>query len=277
MITKVQADKIKLIVKKHMEVLTKILVGEGNPSPALIKKLGLPKELSDLITDSYKYGKLRVLQGKDLSKMSEAEVNKLIDKITLTPNQAHSLDYLKMKTQLSIDSLETRILANTMSKALQEQLNMYQAVQKVVPKAMKEHQEFYKVVQELRETSGDWERDWHRVAMTEMVDTKNMGEANAILDGESPFSTDKGDTIVFKRPRADCCLQCKKHYLEADGITPKTFKLSELMANGNNYGKKTADWKPTVGTLHPNCQCVLGILPDGYGFDSTGQLTPLQK
>ena len=276
-LTKTQIAQIKKIITEHMEVLMKIVVGDGKPSPELLRKLGLPKEITDLITDSYKYGKLGVLKGKDLSKMSTSEVEKLLKKLTLTKNQQKSIEYLQVKTQQSIDTLQAKILANVMNTVVQDQLNMYQTVKKVIPEAMAdpiERTERYKVIQKLREQSGDWERDWHRVAMTEMWDAKVMGEANAIIDNESPLSKKGKDTMVFKRPAPNACAQCVKHYLEPDGVTPKLFKLSDLMANGTNYGKKTADWKPTVGVLHPNCMCPLSVMPDGYHFDAMGQLEP---
>lgn len=273
-LTKAQIAKIKKIITEHMEVLMKIVVGDGKPSPELIRKLGLPKEITDLITDSYKYGKLGVLRGKDLSKMSQSEVEKLLKKLTLTKHQQKAVEYLQIKTQQSIDTLHAKVLANVMNTVVQDQLNMYETVKKVVPDAVADHTERYKVIQQLREQSGDWARDWHRVAHTEMWDAKVMGEANAIIDNESPVSKKGSETLVFKRPGPNACAQCKKHYLESDGITPKVFRLSDLMANGTNYGKKTADWKPTVGILHPNCLCPLSVMPDGYTFDATGQLVP---
>ena len=273
-LTKAQIAKIKKIITEHMEVLMKIVVGDGKPSPELLRKLGLPKEITDLITDSYKYGKLGVLRGKDLSKMSQSEVEKLLKKLTLTKHQQKTVEYLQIKTQQSIDTLHAKVLANVMNAVVQDQLNMYDTVKKVVPDAVAEHTERYKVIQQLREQSGDWARDWHRVAHTEMWDAKVMGEANAIIDNESPVSKKGSETLVFKRPGPNACAQCKKHYLESDGITPKVFRLSDLMANGTNYGKKTADWKPTVGILHPNCMCPLSVMPDGYHFDATGQLEP---
>ena len=273
-LTKAQIDQIKKIISEHMEVLMKIVVGDGKPSPELLRKLGLPKEITDLISDSYKYGKLRILKNRDLSKMSQSEVETLLKKLNLTKNQQKSVEYLQVKTQQSIDTLHTKILANVMNSIVQDKLNMYENVQKVIPEAIADHTDRYKVIQKLREQSEDWKRDWHRVAHTEMWDAKVMGEANAIIDNESPVSKKGSDTLVFKRPAPNACPQCIKHYLEADGITPKIFKLSELMSNGTNYGKKTADWKPTVGVLHPNCMCPLSVMPDGYHFDAAGQLEP---
>ena len=124
----------------------------------------------------------------------------------------------------------------------------------------------------LREKTNDWERDWHRVAHTEMWSAKCQGEVEAILQGESPFSNDKGDTEVYCKPGPNACPKCKQMYLERDGVTPKVFKLSQLISNGSNYGKKQADWKPCVPPLHPNCMCPLSIKPKNTKFDEQGNL-----
>ena len=60
--------------------------------------------------------------------------------------------------------------------------------------------------------------------------------------------------------------------MEDDGVTPKVFKLSELIGNGTNYGKKQADWVATLGIIHPYCQCTLGIKPKDTEFDKNGNL-----
>lgn len=62
------------------------------------------------------------------------------------------------------------------------------------------------------------------------------------------------------------CKHCKKAYLMEDEVTPRVFRLSDLKANGSNYGLKTADWVPTLGSLHPNCRCSLSEIPQGFGF-----------
>ena len=63
------------------------------------------------------------------------------------------------------------------------------------------------------------------------------------------------------------CDYCRKFYLEPDGVTPKVYKMSELVANGSNYGRKAAEWTPTLGATHPNERCELVELPDGWGFE----------
>lgn len=272
MLTTNQVNEIKKVVEKYMNVLMEITTGTGKPDEKLMNKLNVPKELRDIIDTSYKYGKLCTLRGnQNLENLTEEQVRELIKHIKLTPNQKKSLKYIKLKTGTHISGLSDRMTAQIVSTITNNEL---QGIQEVVGRNMEQRNDKYKVVQELRELTQDWERDWHRVAHTEMWDAKVNGEVMAILDGESPFSNKKGETMVFKRPGPNACNQCKKHYLESDGKTPKVFKLSELIANGTNYGKKTAEWKPVVGVMHPNCMCPLSVIPEGYTFDSNGQLIP---
>lgn len=273
-LTPSQICQIKKVIEEHMNVIMELTIGDTKVSPETLKKLGVPKSVSNLITDSYKYGKLTTVVNKNLSKMSPQEVNDMLKKLKVSSRQQKSMEYLKAKTQLSIDNLTQRMTSAVITSALQNQLDMYQAIGQVVPEAVKKNTDRYKVVQQLRDLTQDWERDWHRVAHSEMWDAKVQGEANAIMDNESPISKKGKDTMVFKRPAPNACNKCKQLYLEADGITPKLFKITELQANGSNYGKKQADWKPTLGILHPNCMCPLSVMPDGYKFDSSGQLTP---
>lgn len=273
-LTKAQIQQIKRIISDHMEVLVHIITGDGNPSPQLLKKLKLPKEITDVITSSYKYGRLGVLSGKDLSTMSEKEVEELLRNLKLTKAQQNSIEHSKIKAQQAIDSLTQRITSGVITMAVQSDLSMWDSVKDTIPTALENNTPRYKVIQELREKTGDWERDWHRVAHTEMWDAKLQGEAEAILNNESPLSQKGSETKVYKRPAHNACAKCKQLYLEKDGVTPKVFLLHELISFGNNYGKKQADWVPTVGTLHPNCMCPINVMPDNTKFDSQGNLVP---
>ena len=271
-ITAAQIDRITQIIKNHMDVIGYITTGLSNPPSYLIKKLGLPLSITNLVTTAYQYGKLGVLQGKNLASMGITEVNRLLQDITLTKAQQHSVEQVKMKAQQAIDSLTQKIITSVTTAALNSDLKMWSVVQKVVPTALHHDTPRYQVIQQLREQSGDWKRDWHRVAQTEMWDAKLQGEAEAIVNGESPLSDDKGDTMVYKRPAPDACAKCKQLYLENDGVTPRVFKMSHLLSNGTNYGKKQSDWVPTLGTVHPNCCCTLNTKPKGTKFDGSGNL-----
>ena len=62
------------------------------------------------------------------------------------------------------------------------------------------------------------------------------------------------------------CKSCMRFWFLPDGITPRVYKLSELMANGSNIGKKQADWLPTVSNTHPNERHLMLEVPIGWGF-----------
>lgn len=120
--------------------------------------------------------------------------------------------------------------------------------------------------------------DWNRILTTELHNLTEEGKASAILR-----SVPKGtDPRVYKRPRPDACAHCKLLYL-VDGKRPRIFRLSQLSANGvTNEGRKSkaptmrgnhaTEWLPTLGSVHPFCQCSLNFLPDGFTFDLQGNL-----
>ncbi len=67
---------------------------------------------------------------------------------------------------------------------------------------------------------------------------------------------DFGDVFVYRIVVNDAalCKWCRRFYQDSDG-SPRVYKLSTLLSNGSNYGKKTADWLPVVGATHPNERC----------------------
>ncbi len=124
---------------------------------------------------------------------------------------------------------------------------------------------------ELYHTMEDKARDWDRVAFTELYDARNQGQAMDLLE---KFGTDQ---LFYKMPLPTACPQCRHAYLEADGVTPRVFKLTDLMSNGTNIGRKPhpvrggavlsggrsdgkATLQPVAGLMHPWCQC-LGPYP----------------
>lgn len=278
-LTRSQIREIKKIITEHMEVVLQITVGDGSPSPALLRKLKLPKSVTDLISSSYQYGKLGAIKDKDLANTSAAEVKKLLKDVKLTAEQQHSMEQAQIRAQQYIDNLTQRVTTNVISTAISADLAMWEVVKEVVPAAIADNSPISQVAAKLRDMTGDMYRDWNRVAQTEMWNAKCQGEAEAILSGESPLSKQGADTEVYVKPAWNACSKCKQLYLERDGVTPRVFTLAELMANGNNYGRKQADWVACVPTLHPNCQCVMNVKPPDTSFDSQGNLvfTPQTK
>lgn len=118
---------------------------------------------------------------------------------------------------------------------------------------------------ELYHTLNEKDRDLDRVAFYEITDAQKQGQAHALLaDGNV-------DKLVYKMPLPTACAQCKHLYLNPDG-TPRVFKLSEMISNGTNIGRKpnptkggkvvaggrtdgAETLKAVAGLVHPWCQC----------------------
>ena len=118
----------------------------------------------------------------------------------------------------------------------------------------------------LRKITGEFDRNWDRVAKTETIRAVSLGQAESM-------AAEFGDPLVYKTWEPDVCKYCRKLYQGPDGH-PRIFRLSELVANGDNYGRKANDYLATVGPTHPNSRCVLHRLPDGWGFDKDGDAVP---
>lgn len=265
-------NRLKQIVKTHTEVLMTFVTGEGRPSPELLAELDLPKEITDLIDTFYKYGKVRAATRIDFTGMSDPDIDAALDAVTLTHIQRRSIEMTKIRAAAFLERLSQQIETDVVSEAVKSDITMWNALSEETPNAIRESLSREKFRQVLREKTQDWNRDWHRVAHTELWEAKCQGEAQAIMHGESVLSREGAGTTVYKSPNPDACPKCKELFLEADGVTPKTFNIQELIANGDNVGKKRADWKPVIGCVHPNCHCVLMVKPPNTVFDERGRI-----
>ncbi len=129
------------------------------------------------------------------------------------------------------------------------------------------------IAHELRKKTGDLYKDWRRVVTTELAEATNLGAFDAICENNREKSPD--DVYVYKSGPHDgkTCDHCMRFWFTKDGVTPKVYRLSDLVANGSNVGKKVADWKPTVSVTHPNERHYLLEIPNGWGFSSEGGIT----
>lgn len=94
----------------------------------------------------------------------------------------------------------------------------------------------------------DWNRDWGRIVETEMENIFLLGVAQTIMEEHG------SDALVYKDVFPGACSHCRHLYTTGgSGSEPRIFKLSSLIANGDNIGRKARDWKPVVGATHPYC------------------------
>ena len=114
------------------------------------------------------------------------------------------------------------------------------------------------------EVSQNWESDWLRVAYYLLHEAYNTGRAQSVLRQYG------ADAEIYFDVFPGACESCRELYLvnpEDPDSEPIVFKLKDIIANGNNIGRKKADWKATIGPIHPYCRCILNHKPEGFAWD----------
>lgn len=72
---------------------------------------------------------------------------------------------------------------------------------------------------------------------------------------EGQTSTVGMDEEVYKIPRATACEHCLRLHIDSDG-NPLVYPLRAVLGN-SNIGQRAANWRFTIGPVHPHCYCIL--------------------
>lgn len=278
-LTDKQLEQIDKIIREHTGVLLGVFGGGKEISSEWIKELGIDPKSPSFIEQAYILGKLnQTLSETELKTMTYKALLAEINKTQLTSLEKDSLSYAKRQSARHVTNAErkmTMFVEDVNNRIGQKTVMERDVIGRTVSDAILKRQTRGQLVSELGNATGDWTRDWERVANTELWDARLAGTTRQILSGKSIYSSLKGkEAEVFRRPATDACKHCKRLYLESDGVTPKVFKLHELISNGDNVGRKVADWLPTTHPTHPNCNCPMEAMPEGFVFDSNGDLIP---
>lgn len=120
-------------------------------------------------------------------------------------------------------------------------------------------------------------REWERIVVTETANAIGLGSVDRVVSMNKNKPTN--EIYVYRIPVNDAklCKHCRKFYLDADG-SPVVYRLSHLLSNGSNYGKKAIDWKPVALATHPNDR-ESGILElrEGWKVVSEGKVEFIGK
>lgn len=259
---KEKLKKLQKIIDRYVAIMSKLPQG-GKIDEATARKIGIPKELKPILDNAYRYGKL---QGSTKRRIAAKDIEKNFIKDT-----KFDADFLSLSNEISKQDLENVLnknrgkLTRAVTDTLKRNLSLLDEVFKdeEIPTRY--------LAGELRKVTGDMQQDWDMVIRTELINRRNHGMANEILQGKSIYSDRGAYTEVYKLPNPDCCKHCRRLYLDDKGV-PRIFKLSEMLSFGTNVGKKVQDWKPVVGTCHPHCQCSLHVMPQGCKFDESGNI-----
>jgi hypothetical protein len=264
-LTNEQIEKLAKIIRQHATWLTWRIFGTRYVSEADLSSLKaqglLPMDTQvDAIKYAFVLGKLEAL-------LKEAEWKGLGWDDLISAAEATHTDVENLQIQASELSAHTVLrgleddirdglyesLATATQRAIDES-HVKEIVKDEVKVGVEMSGNFRKVARELAEKTGEYKRNWHRVAVTEMHAARQNGTVAAILNKVDVYEHAEGeDSQVSVVPDPDACADCRRLYLGRAG-NPRVFKLSELLGNsGSNYVRPwRSNAKPVVPPLHPN-------------------------
>jgi hypothetical protein len=213
---------------------------------------------SGIIEHAYLFGLLSEALGDNRAKnMNYQQFQKFIKSgnfIPLTEDEEFALEQLKNRAYTDLNSLGNRIATGTSNiiiKANQRQQNQLRnLVKNKTIDAVKYRQSATQLASELGHATEDWERDWLRIAYYLLHDAYNTGRAKSIFKEHGEYAE------VWFTVLEGACIHCRELYLtDPDDIDsePIVFKLKDVIANGNNIGRKADELLPTISPIHPYC------------------------
>lgn len=239
-----------------------------------LKALGLVNTKFNVIEDSYLMGQiLAAVEDPKLAKLDYSQFKAYVQRnpVPLTPMERRAVQIAQHQAAQYAVGLGKRVDLEIGQTALTDDAELARKMRDTIRTATAESLERRETAQQLKSklgnATGDWARDWDRIAITEMHTARQKGTADHYAKKYGP------GVLVAKRPMPDACDHCKRLYLGPDGH-PRIFKLSQLEANGTNVKKKAGDWRAVLGSVHPWCRCETIRIPEGWGFSEEGALVP---
>lgn len=259
-------------------------LGKESVSKAEIQNLVsrglLPKVALTLIDDAFMYGQLL----GELTKLSQIDAAKRMPfkefeakikakPIKTTHAEREAMKYARHQAAQYVTGLGDRVANDLATMTSEASVALGSKYRKIIRDETTENIErretVRKLASEIGHKTGDWARDLRRIAATEKERAMQEGQKQRLIARHG----DPSGINVSKIPNPDACDHCVALHLTAGtGSKPRIFKLSQLEANGTNVGRKARDWKAVVGPVHPWCACTLVHVPEGWEYNSEGDL-----
>lgn len=278
-----QIWKVIELIQKNEAIFIGTELGLNYLSPyqkQILKQYGIdPDDFSKSISNidrSFYFGMLAQTLGsnksfnvkkKDFDKWFENELKK-----PLSTQKSKALEYLKNRTFTDITGLGNRFSTKVSNSILTSNQKQTEKIRKKIKKktieAVSKNDSISELARELRRMTEDWGRDFSRISDYVMQEAYGIGRAQQILE-------DYGDDAeVYKQTFPGVCKHCEKNY-GTPGLEPIVYKLSDLISNGNNIGRK--EQLPITGPAHPWARSILHPKPKGGVWDSEKQEFVIQR
>ncbi|MGF6354062.1 hypothetical protein ABIE27_001972 [Paenibacillus sp. 4624] len=185
--------------------------------------------------------------------LTAAMLNQLPETLEAAKKEAFPLRLWTGEDQaeiVSISPLEYQSIEHSVvhaaEKVSQIADNHRAGVKEIIIQAQKEHWGANKLTQALFDAYGDQNRDWRRVAITELA----MAANDAYLVALEPGDEIQVATVPGACPHCQKLLEGKT-FIVSDGPMPDGYKY--IWPGKSNIGRKVADWWPCC-PLHPHCR-----------------------
>lgn len=221
-------------------------------------------ELSSIQT-SFHYGMLaEALGAQEASKITYPELKQYIQSgnyIPVSDRYKAVVQSVKMQAFSSLKTMGGNIFADVNNVLTDKtKAGQQEFIAEELRQGLDKRQTVTQIAHEIARKTGDWGRNFDRIIETASQNAFEQGKA-AEIQRRNPDR----DPLVYKIPQDGACKHCIRLYLTAGiGSQPILFKLSELIANGTNIGRKTDEWKATLDAIHPHCRCPLFEHQEGY-------------
>lgn len=202
------------------------------------------------------FGRLASMLGPlNASQVTFSDLKKYFQRgqyVPLSDAETASLRYLQGKSYNYIKGLGETEISFITGKIEDENLAKRSYYESIIGDSLKrtiiERDSVRNIVSEIGEKTGDWNRDLGRIAETELQNAYEYGKA-------ASYDEIYGDKVLYyKEVYPGACQYCIKLYLtNGIGSEPRLFTYEQLLQNGTNIGKKSRDWLPVLGTVHPFC------------------------
>ncbi len=269
-----QIQKIIEIIDKNQAVFIGSQLGFKYLTPyqkIVLKSYGIePDKFKNIISEIdrvFYFGMMaQTLGGLKSFKVKDSEFEKWFRKKYREENNVikdRALEYVKSRAFSDLTNLGERVknnLSNRIHKSsVGEIIDLDKEAQKKTEKAIEKNKTIQELASELQTVTSDWSKDFSRMADFIMQEAYGLGRAQQISDDHG------GNVDVYKQTFPGVCEPCIKNY-GLPGQEPKIYKLKELLANGNNIGRR--EQIPVVGNAHPWARSILHVIPEGSEWDN---------
>jgi hypothetical protein len=149
----------------------------------------------------------------------------------------------------------------------EERMRMEEIIREETADAIARGESMQKLASRLGNRTGDWARNWDRIAHTELQGAHNEG---VVIDAIRR----SGDGVgIVRVPEPTACDDCQRVFLE--GGRPRVFTAAELVENGTNVGRPRKSWAATIWPVHPWCRCDTMVVPKGFELGDDWRLQPI--